>query len=155
MPSSHARDRTDGSCIGRWILHHWATREAQLWALSCKLPTPSSPTEPSPVPTWAWSCTGAAPLLAAKGRRICLSFHWGQRENSVNWLKWWALYGRGPPTGHKRPQCAVFHVRPEKRKHVLMKCVLCTTGCFSQVFAQPPLPPHTSDASTASEGGHA
>ena len=26
--SSWTRDRTRGSCIGRWILYHWATREA-------------------------------------------------------------------------------------------------------------------------------
>ena len=29
--SSQPRDRTCVSCIGRWILQHWATREAYTW----------------------------------------------------------------------------------------------------------------------------
>ena len=29
MASSWIRDQTHVSCTGRWILHHWATREAQ------------------------------------------------------------------------------------------------------------------------------
>ena len=32
--SSQARDRTHGSCTGRWILYHWATWEAQLYEMS-------------------------------------------------------------------------------------------------------------------------
>ena len=32
--SSWIRDRTRVSCIGRWILHHWATREALHWDFS-------------------------------------------------------------------------------------------------------------------------
>ena len=33
--SSQLRDRTHVSCIGRWILYLWATREACLWLGSC------------------------------------------------------------------------------------------------------------------------
>ena len=29
--SSWPRDWTQVSCLGRWILYHWATREAQTW----------------------------------------------------------------------------------------------------------------------------
>ena len=32
--SSQARDQTHVSCIGRWILYHWATWEAQLYEMS-------------------------------------------------------------------------------------------------------------------------
>ena len=31
--SSWIRDQTHVSCIGRWILYHWATREALIWLL--------------------------------------------------------------------------------------------------------------------------
>ena len=31
--SSPTRDRTHVSCIGRQILHHWATREALMWTI--------------------------------------------------------------------------------------------------------------------------
>ena len=55
----------------------------------------------------------------------------------------------------RRELCAIFHMKPEKQKHVLVKRVLCTAGCFSQVFVPPPLPSCTSDASTASGGSHA
>ena len=29
--SSQSRDQTQVSCIGRWILYHWATKEAHVW----------------------------------------------------------------------------------------------------------------------------
>ena len=29
--SSQTRDQTHISCIGKWILYHWATREAKTW----------------------------------------------------------------------------------------------------------------------------
>ena len=36
--SSQTRDRTQVSCIGRWILYHWATREAQKAVLDTEMP---------------------------------------------------------------------------------------------------------------------
>ena len=33
MGSSQIRDRTHVSCIGRWILYHWATREAPVLSI--------------------------------------------------------------------------------------------------------------------------
>ena len=52
MGSSQTRDRTPIFCIGRWILYHWATREAQFPLLYFKFTSKE----------WAQETLGIFPL---------------------------------------------------------------------------------------------
>ena len=79
MGSSWTRDRTHASCIGRWLLYHWATREDLngylWWGLSCKncLPHLGSITVPTWLvsgESWDWPCL--RPLVVTGGCTIPL-----------------------------------------------------------------------------------
>ena len=128
--SSQSRYQTCTSCIGRWILYHWATREALAWVCFMTESPPGQPLTPGIDRTddqagsvwkpWCISvnCWGTLPDGFPGMQHRCwlfLSKRQGVKEKSQGlWLSSWADLA-----SHVSGQGQAFHARS----------AICTVAC--------------------------